>query len=84
MGSLVYTSGFIPKIFGILLFINGFGYMISSITFILFSGSLPAVSKIVYPTYFIGELRLIFWLMIKGIRSNYRLNTISLQVAANA
>ena len=75
MGWLVYKSGFIPKILGILLFINGFGYMISSITFILFPESLPAVSKIVYPTYFIGELPLMFWLMIKGIRSNHKLNT---------
>ena len=75
MGWLVYKSGFIPKILGILLFINGFGYMISSITFILFPGSLTAVSKIVYPTFFVGELPLIFWLMIKGIRSNHILNT---------
>ena len=73
MGWLVYRSGFIPKILGILLFVNGLGYMISSITFILFPESLPIVSKIVYPTYFIGELPLIFWLMIKGIRSNYKL-----------
>ena len=73
MGWLVYRSGFIPKILGILLFVNGLGYMISSITFILFPESLPAVSKIVYPTYFIGELPLIFWLMIKGIKSNYKL-----------
>jgi uncharacterized protein DUF4386 len=72
MGWLAYRSGFIPKILGILLFVNGLGYMISSITFILFPESLPAVSKIVYPTYFIGELPLIFWLMIKGIKSNYK------------
>jgi hypothetical protein len=72
MAWLVYKSGFIPKILGILLFVNGLGYMISSTTFILFPESLPAVSKIVYPTYFIGELPLIFWLMIKGIRANYK------------
>lgn len=72
MGWLVFRSGFIPKILGILLFVNGLGYMISSTTFILFPESLPAVSKIVYPTYFIGELPLIFWLMIKGIKSNYK------------
>jgi hypothetical protein len=75
MGWLVYKSGFIPKILGILLFVNGLGYMISSMTFILFPEWLSAVSKIVYPTYFVGELPLIFWLMIKGIRSNPKLNT---------
>ena len=80
MGWLVYKSGFIPKILGVLLFVNGLGYMISSIKFVLFPEFLPAVSKIVYPTYFIGELPLIFWLMIKGIRSNHKLNTITLQI----
>jgi hypothetical protein len=84
MGWLVYNSGFIPKILGILLFVNGLGYMISSITFILFPGWLPAVSKIVYPTYFIGELPLIFWLMIKGIRSSHKLDAIGLRVPGNA
>ena len=69
LGWLVYTSQFIPKFFAVLLWINGLGYMITSITFILFPLSLPAVSKIVYPTYFIGELPFIFWLMIKGVRN---------------
>jgi len=77
MGWLVYKSGFIPKILGLLLFVNGLGYMISSVTFMLFPESLSAVSKIVYPTYFIGELPLIFWLMIKGVRSKYELEPIS-------
>jgi len=76
MAWLIYKSGFIPKILGILLFVNGLGYLFSSITFILFPDSLSEVSKIVYPTYFIGELPLIFWLMIKGIRSGYKLNPI--------
>ncbi len=60
LGLLVYRSGFIPRIFGILLLINGLGYMISSATFILFPNSLSSVSKFIFPTYFIGELPLIF------------------------
>jgi hypothetical protein len=68
MGLLVYRSGFIPRIFGILLLINGMGYMISSITFILFPDALKTVNKLVYPSYFIGEVPLIFWLLIKGTR----------------
>jgi hypothetical protein len=69
MGWLVYRSAFIPRIFGILLLINGLGYMISSFTFILFPGSIEAVNKLVYPTYFAGEVPFILWLMIKGIKA---------------
>lgn len=71
MGWLVYKSAFIPKILGILLVINGLGYMIASITFILWPDSLKSVFKIVYPTYFAGELPLILWLLIKGVKSGY-------------
>jgi hypothetical protein len=69
MGWLVYKSGFIPRIFGILLFINGLGYMITSVTFMLFPASLSSVSKLVYPTWFMGEVPLILWLMIKGVKN---------------
>lgn len=73
MGWLVYRSGFLPRFLGILLWLNGLGYMIAAITFILFPDSFAAVSKIVYPTYFIGELPLIFWLMIKGTKTKMRM-----------
>jgi hypothetical protein len=69
LGSLVYRSGFIPKIFGILLFINGTGYVINNVTFLLFPELQPMVVKFIFPTYFIGELPFIFWLLIKGVRS---------------
>jgi hypothetical protein len=69
MGWLVYRSGFIPRILGILLWVNGLGYMISSFTFILFPDYTGTVNKIIYPTYFAGEVPLILWLMIKGIKT---------------
>lgn len=69
LGLLVYKSGFIPRIFGILLLINGLGYMIASFTFIVFPGSLSSVSKLVYPTYFMGEVPFILWLLIKGVKA---------------
>lgn len=68
LGLLVYRSGFIPRIFGVLLLINGLGYLVQCFTFILFPQSLQTVSKIIFPTYFIGEIPLIFWLIIKGVR----------------
>lgn len=69
LGSLVYKSGFIPKIFGILLIINGAGYVINNITFMLFPELQPTVLRFIFPTYFAGELPFIFWLLIKGVKN---------------
>lgn len=68
LGWLVFKSGFIPKIFGVLLWINGAGYIIASLTYVLWPDLLAMVTTIVMPTYFLGELPLIFWLLIKGIK----------------
>ena len=65
---LIYKSGFIPKIFAWLLMINGAGYIIISVTNILFPEASGAVLKIIYPTYFTGEVPFIFWLMIAGVK----------------
>jgi len=65
---LVYKSGFIPKIFGILLLINGLGYVINNFFFLLLPDLQPTVVQYIFPTYFMGELPFIFWLLIKGAR----------------
>ncbi len=67
-GILVYRSQFIPRIFGILLAINGFGYVLLSISFVLVPESGPYVSKIAMPLLFIGEFPMLLWLLIKGVR----------------
>lgn len=71
LGILVYKSGFIPRIFGVLLLINGAGYVIKSFTFLLLPDYLAVVSKVTMVFLFIGEIPLIFWLLIKGARSNH-------------
>lgn len=75
LGWLVYKSNFIPRIFGVLLWINGAGYMIASVTYVLWPASLPLITTIVIPTYFAGELPLIFWLLIKGVRTTTSMQT---------
>lgn len=64
LGYLVYRSGYIPKILGVLLIIAAFGYLIDS------SGTLlsPTYEANVALFTFIGEVLLIFWLLIKGAR----------------
>lgn len=69
LGMLIYKSGFIPRIFGVLLFINGAGYVINSFTFLLFPEYLAMVSKFTMVFLFVGEIPLIFWLLIKGVKS---------------
>ena len=71
-GLLVYKSDFIPRIFGILLFIAGIAYMIDSTIGIL----LPNYSSFVkYPTILlaaVGEISITLWLLIKGVKTQER------------
>jgi len=62
MGYLVFKSGYIPRILGVLLIIGGFGYLIDFVTFFFF----PSFGPIKMFT-FIGELLLPLWLLIKGV-----------------
>jgi len=61
-GYLVFRSGFLPKLWGILLVIGGAGYLVDSGTQLLFPG-LATISQFT----FIGELLLPLWLLIKGV-----------------
>jgi hypothetical protein len=67
-GFLVIRSGFIPRIFGILLMVAGIAYLTSSITAIALPEYRSIVSRFTMPLYF-GEVPIIFWLMIKGARA---------------
>jgi hypothetical protein len=61
-GYLVFKSGYIPRILGVLLIIAGFGYLIDVVTFFLF----PTIPSIALFTWW-GELLLPLWLIIKGV-----------------
>jgi hypothetical protein len=63
LGLLVFKSEFIPKLFGILLIIGGFGYLVDFFTFALF----PEFNVTLSEFTFIGELLLPLWLLIKGV-----------------
>jgi hypothetical protein len=63
MGYLVFKSGYIPRILGVLLMIVCFGYLIDSVTFFL----LPNFDATFKQYTFIGELLLPLWLLIKGV-----------------
>lgn len=65
LGYLVLKSGFLPRILGLLLLIDGVGEMIWFTQFFLF----PGYDVVTYPGWvagFIAEFSLSLWLLIKG------------------
>jgi hypothetical protein len=66
LGYLVFKSGYIPRILGILLIIGWFGYMLDFFTFLLFPDFNAAIEPVFQITG-IGEFLLMFWLLIKGV-----------------
>ena len=67
-GYLVIKSGFIPKIFGILLIIGCFAYLTDSLTAFLIPQHREIISKFIMLPLAAGEISIIFWLLIAGIR----------------
>ena len=67
-GYLAYHSGFIPRIFGILLIVNCVAYAINSLTHLLFPQLQAIVGNILAVPLAVGEFAMMFWLLIKGAR----------------
>jgi hypothetical protein len=69
-GYLVFKSGFLPKIFGILLMLGCLGYCINFIGGFLFSGyeTLGIKGYVSLPSG-LGEIGICLWLLIVGIRN---------------
>lgn len=68
LGILVYKSGFIPKILGILLMAASVCYLIQFLTIFLFPNLGWIVHPIVNAMVGFGELGIIFWLIIMGVK----------------
>lgn len=68
-GLLVIRSGFIPKLLGYLLIVGCFAYLAVSFTSIVFPLHRQLVDQIALPFYAIGELAMIFWLLVKGVKA---------------
>jgi hypothetical protein len=66
-GLLVYRSGFLPRILGVFLFINGTAYVTFGITGILMPQYVERVFRAGSPALF-GEGASMLWLLIKGAR----------------
>ena len=66
-GMLVIRSGFLPRVLGALLIVNGCAYVALSLTSLLLPGFAGALGTYVFPALF-GELWIALWLATKGIR----------------
>lgn len=67
LGILVYRSGFIPRIFGVLLVANSVTFPSNTFTSLLFPAYEQAVARWMRPLGF-GEIALMLWLLIMGAR----------------
>ena len=64
LGYLVFKSGYIPKILGVLLIIAGLGYLIDSYAIFL----LPNYEATIGYVTFVGEVLFMLWLLFKGAK----------------
>lgn len=65
LGTLVFKSGFLPKILGIILLIHFFSWSATFVCYFLFPG-FTAITFISYPLGLVSEAGLTLWLLIKG------------------
>ena len=73
-GQLVYRSGFIPRIFGVFLILNGVAYIIHCFTHILLPAYQALVFQIATPVWTLGEVSIMLWLLIMGVSKNTKNN----------
>jgi hypothetical protein len=67
LGYLVFKSGFLPKILGIILMVECFGWLMYPIQFFLFPGN-EVLTYLSSAVGFIGEFSLALWLLIMGAK----------------
>jgi hypothetical protein len=69
-GLLVYKSGFIPRVLGVFLILNGMAYIIPCLVSVLFPDHQTHVTQFAMPFWILGEISITLWLLIKGVKNN--------------
>ena len=70
LGYLVFQSGFVPKVLGVLLVLGGAGYLIDGFARTLISrydDYQTIFAVVVFVPAFVGELSFAAWLLVKGV-----------------
>jgi hypothetical protein len=68
LGYLVFKSGFLPKIVGLLLMASCITWTTTSLLYLLYVPGYTAITKISFPLGFIAEFGLTLWLLIMGAK----------------
>ncbi len=66
LGYLAYRSGYVPKVFGILLMIASASYLVDNVAKIAFSSYGGGIAMAVAVPAFVGELALAVWLLVRS------------------
>jgi hypothetical protein len=68
LGYLVYKSGFLPKILGIVMMIHFVGWTTTSLLYFLYAPGYTVLTYVTYPLGFISEFGLTLWLLVMGAK----------------
>jgi hypothetical protein len=66
-GYLIFRSGYLPKVLGILIQVAGLGYLTNSFALILYPAVANQVFLAIIVPVFVSELSLCLWLLVKGV-----------------
>lgn len=73
-GQLVYKSGFIPRVLGVLLIVGGISYVLESCTVLLFPDYRSTISQVTMVAAALGEFLIILWLLVKGVSGDKKVH----------
>lgn len=69
---LVWRSNFLPRLLGLLLGFAALGYLVDSASYFLVARYDGALSPVAIGPAVVGELALLLWLLVRGVRSDGR------------
>ena len=67
LGYLIFRSGFVPKVLGLLMILAALGYLANSFGNLVHPQSKAFLASVVAVTAIIGELPFFLWLLIKAV-----------------
>jgi Domain of unknown function (DUF4386) len=68
LGALIYKSGFLPRLLGVLLIAACFGYLADGLTPLLVPSYEEVVGRIANIPLTLGEPAIILWLLVRGAK----------------
>lgn len=72
LGYLIYQSGFLPKVIGVMMFVAGLCYLLNSFSMIISPAFVNKIYPYVLIPSFVGESSFCLWLLVKGVKKDYR------------